>query len=556
MSQRAKTLTKFAIVFMSFVTIFGFRNIINNGYQFGLLASVLFLIGGAIYAIPMVMITSEFGSIKKLENQESGLGSFCTFSLGKKYGFLASWASYFGNLFFFATIAPFTVVAASFCIYGANGFDQITVILSQKGWGDNSARMSTTILALCSILIFWMGTFISKLGPKWIGKVTTIGGMASLGLGLLFIIIALVYTIPVKGVLSSFGQSGSLNPVKDYTDAGFKGDWWSFLSAFPWLIFAYNGIETMSAFIKDVKGGAKSFRFASVIGMSIVVALMVVGVVVLSATIEKADINSWGIANSYYKVFPKILGLEENSTMGKVIIHLVGFITAVSGFGSMFFWTSGPAKVFFSEVPEGVMGKYLSKTDKNGIPTNALKVQAVAVTLILILFGVTTAGQEVVSEQGREIVTNDFFNRITQATTSLATVQMFFYFWAYIWFRIKKNDEEREIVFFKNKWIPISISILTIGLLSIAFFFGTIPSPYAWKDNWVGALLDLLLIFGGFILFMGIGLLIWHLNVERKAKLGLTNDPSQTPAELETKKTTATISNEASVKVKSKTKVE
>gem|GEM_PF-5648260 len=90
MSQRAKTLTKLALVFMSFVTVFGFRNVINNGYQFGLLAAVLFLVGGAIYALPMVMITSEFGSIKKLKDQESGLGSFCSFALGKKAGFLAS----------------------------------------------------------------------------------------------------------------------------------------------------------------------------------------------------------------------------------------------------------------------------------------------------------------------------------------------------------------------------------------------------------------------------------------------------------------------------------
>lgn len=516
MSQRTKTLTKLALVFMSFVTVFGFRNVINNGYQFGLLAAVLFLVGGAIYALPMVMITSEFGSIKKLKDQESGLGSFCSFALGKKAGFLASWASYFGNLFFFATIAPFTVVATSFFVYGANGFDQITNILAEQGWGDHSARMSTTILALCAILLFWVGTYISKLGPKWIGKVTAIGGIASLILGLSFILIALVYTIPFNGLIDGFGNQADWNPI-DVTEGGFGGDWWSFLSAFPWLIFAYNGIETMSAFIKDTKNGAKTFKSASLIGMSIVIGLMFVGAFALSATISKLQINEWGIVNSYYYVFPAILGVENSSIAGRIIIHFIGFITAVSGFGSMFFWTSGPAKVFFSEVPEGVMGKYLSKTDKNGLPVNALFVQAIVVTVILLLFGATTSGT--LSSGG-----NNFFNRIMQATTSLATVQMIFYFWAYIWFRIKKNDEERDIIFFKNKWIPNIMAGITLILLFIAFFFGTIPSPTLWRDDWVSALIDFILIFGGFLFFMGNGLLLWHINEKRKRKQELNDE--------------------------------
>ncbi|ARU91594.1 amino acid permease family protein [Spiroplasma clarkii] len=279
--------------------------------------------------------------------------------------------------------------------------------------------MSTTVLACCAILIFWAGTYISKQGPKWIGKITTIGGMASITLGLLFIIIALCYTIPTGKVVAGFGNSAAWNPVS-------SEDWWSFLSAFPWLIFAYNGIETMSAFIKDVKGGAKSFKFASLIGMGVVIFVMVIGVIVLSATITQENISRWGIVNSYYFVFPQILGLELDSTAGKVVIHIVGFITAVSGFGSMFFWTAGPAKVFFSEVPSGVMGKYLSKTDKNGMPTNALLVQAIVVTVILLAFGLTTAGHY--NFVKNTIKQNDFFERITQAATSLATVQMFFYF--------------------------------------------------------------------------------------------------------------------------------
>gem|GEM_PF-6866967 len=93
----------------------------------------------------------------------------------------------------------------------------------------------------------------------------------------------------------------------------------------------------MSAFIKDTKNGAKTFKNASIIGMSIVIGLMFVGAFTLSATISKLQINEWGIVNSYYYVFPAILGVENSSIAGRIIIHFIGFITAVSGFGSMFF---------------------------------------------------------------------------------------------------------------------------------------------------------------------------------------------------------------------------
>ncbi|ARU91593.1 amino acid permease family protein [Spiroplasma clarkii] len=103
------------------------------------------------------------------------------------------------------------------------------------------------------------------------------------------------------------------------------------------------------------------------------------------------------------------------------------------------------------------------------------------------------------------------------------------------------DDEERSIVFFKNKWIPITISIISLILLSIAFFFGTVPSPVTWKADWSNALIDFLLIFGGFIFFMGVGVLVWYLNVERKAKLNGTDGSQGTAKIAKTKPKTAKV---------------
>ncbi|ASP28184.1 amino acid permease family protein [Spiroplasma corruscae] len=512
--SRAKSLTKMTIIFMSFAIIFGFRNIVNNQNQFGLLACVLFLVGGAIYAIPMVLITAEFGSIKKLKNQEAGLGSFCVFALGEKGGFLASWSSYFGNLFFFATLAPFTIIALSYGLYGANGFDELTRYFVDENMlsADGSARASACVLAMFAILLFWVGTFISKKGPKWLGWVTNIGGTASLILGVVFILFALFYTIPVNGIQSNFKGWSDLNAVDSKN--GFDGDWWSFLSAFPWLLFGYNGIETMSVFIKDTKKGIKAFKIASIIGMSIVISLMVIGGLVLSLTIDQQQISDWKIPNADFLVFPKMIGLSENSAGGKAIIHIAGLVTALNGIGSLFFWTAAPTKVFFSETPKNVMGKWLSKTDENGMPHNALLAQAIVVTVILTIVGVTSTA----STDGELESSSEFLVKSIDATTTLAIVQMFFYFWGYIRLRLKMDDTERGTRFFKNKIFPIIICSITLIILLIAFFFGCVPSPNKWQEDPGKAAINFVFIFGGCVFFMGTGMLAYWINVERKER--------------------------------------
>ena len=42
-------------------------------------------------------------------------------------------------------------------------------------------------------------------------------------------------------------------------------------------------------------------------------------------------------------------------------------------------------KVFFSEIPEGIFGKWIVKTNHEGNPTNALIVQGIVVSVLLII---------------------------------------------------------------------------------------------------------------------------------------------------------------------------
>ncbi|AUF83263.1 amino acid permease [Mesoplasma syrphidae] len=508
--MRRKSFTKSALVFLVFAIVFSFRNIVNNQSQFGVMTLVLFLIGGIIYAIPITFVSIEFNSIKKLRNNEAGLGGWCIYSLGEKNGFIASWSSYFANVFFFATLAPFAVISVSFVIMGNNGFDILASQLVAKGISENNAtRYSTMLLSLFAILLFWFTTYLSKKGPNWIKHVTNIGGMASLFLGLIFVVVGLCISLPIVYKQVSHSWSWEFfNPLNEHF---FKGNTWAFMSALPWVFFAYNGIETIAVFQKDLKGDHKAFKVAAILGNVFTIIIMVLCGLTMSLVIDQDLLQKWGMSNSYYRVFPALLNLDPaTSVWGQIILRLTALIFAVNTFGALAFWTVGPAKVFYSENPKQATGKWLSKLDHNGIPTNALNFQFITVVVLLVLVGTTTEGKP---GEG----TSDFLVTITQATTSLAIVPFLYLFVGYIRIRLK-DKVEIEMCFIKNKYVAIGFAVMIIAILGMALFFGVIPSPQSWEENWKSSLISLTLSFLGTVVSMAFAYFMWYWNVDRKQK--------------------------------------
>ncbi|PPE06508.1 amino acid permease [Mesoplasma corruscae] len=506
--MRNKSFTKSALVFLVFAIVFSFRNIINNQSQFGIMGLFLFLIGGIIYAIPITFVSIEFNSIKKLKDNEAGLGGWCIYSLGKKNGFIASWTSYFANVFFFATLAPFAVISISFVLMGDNGFDMLAKHLVMQGYSENNAtRYSTMLLSLFAIILFWFTTYLSKKGPNWIKYITNIGGTASLFLGLIFIVIGLFVTVPF--IHKSVSPTWSWEFFDPLNSNFFNGNTWAFMSAVPWVFFAYNGIETIAVFQKDLKGDYKAFKIGAILGNVFTIIIMVICGLTMSLAIDQNLITEWGISNSYYKVFPALFGLSEQGggVWYQLILRSIAFIFAINSFGALAFWTVGPAKVFYSEVPYEAAGKILSKTDHNGIPRNALNFQFIIVVLLLVLVGTTTKGAV---GQG----TSEFLQTITQATTSLAIIPFIYLFVGYI--KIRLNEEiDKQICFIKNKYVATLFAIFILFILIMALFFGIIPSPESWKDDWSSAIVALSLSFFGTVVSMGFAYFMWYWNVDR-----------------------------------------
>ena len=200
MVNNRKQISKIALLLMTFSAIFNFPNIINNSIQIGLANISGYLFSTVVYFIPITFIVAEFISINK--DSESGIYSWIKTSLGDKWAFLGAWSYFFANLFYFTSLIPNTLIYASYTLFGRNLFD---------------GKSSTFILALASVILFWIGTYVSIKGVKVLSKVTNIAGIAKILMGILFIILAFVFVFFMKNPPAQEFTVETLTPKFDWT---------------------------------------------------------------------------------------------------------------------------------------------------------------------------------------------------------------------------------------------------------------------------------------------------------------------------------------------------
>ena len=114
-----------------------------------------------------------------------------------------------------------------------------------------------------------------------------------------------------------------------------------------------------------------------------------------------------------------------------MMVRLVGIILFVGSLGSLALWTAAPVKVFFSEIPDGVFGKWLVKTNEEGNPTNALLVQGIIVTILVAIPALGIGNMD------------SFLETLINMTASTSLVPVLFLLIAYIGLRWKRNNAEK-----------------------------------------------------------------------------------------------------------------
>ena len=474
-----------ALLLMTFTAVFSFNSIINNSINIGLASVPSYIFATVCYFFPFALMIAEFSSANA--DSESGIYSWIKSALGPKWAFLGAWSYFFVNLFFFTSLLPQTLIYASYTFLGRNVFE-----------GSNM----TVIISLVSIVLFWLATFVSTKGVGWISKVTNVSGVARIAIGIGFIILAF-------GVILIFKKA----PAQEFTAQTVTPKFnWMYFTTMAWILQAVGGAESIGVYVKDIKGGNKAFVRTILISTVIIGVIYSLGCVAVGLVVPEATLSG-NFSNGLFDSF-KILGTHYG--IGNIITNIVGLIMLLGSIGSIVIWTAAPVKVLFSEIPKGIFGGWITKTDNQGNPTNALYVQAIIVTVLLLIPALGIGSVDSLLET------------LINMTAATSLIPVLFFLIAYIVLRVKKDDMKRDFKLGSRK-VGIVVGILLLILFSLSFIISTIPEPKIILDYLRGVDLGegaanpmFVLIYNvlGIVLFLGFALICW----KRYEKKGTDKD--------------------------------
>lgn len=482
MEDSRRRMSSKALMLMTFTAVFSFNSIINNSINIGLASIPSYVFATIVYFFPFALMIGEFSSAN--QDSESGVYSWIKTALGEKWAFLGSWAYFFVNLFFFTSLLPQTLIYASYTFLGRNIFQ-----------GENM----TVIISVVSIVLFWLATYVSTKGVDWISKVTNISGVARILIGILFIILAF-------GVTFVLGKA----PAQEFTASTVTPKFnWGFFMTLAWILQAVGGAESIGVYVKDVKGGTKAFVKTMLISTAIIGLIYSLGCVAVGLVVPQETLKG----NFSNGLFDSFVILGKYYGIGNFITNIVGLIMLLGSIGSLVIWTAAPAKILFSEIPEGIFGKWIAKTDKQGTPVNALYTQAIIVTILLIIPALGIGSID------------SFLETLINMTAATSLIPVLFLLISYVVLRYKKDYIKRDFRL-GNRNVGIAVGIMLLGLFTLSFVISTIPEPKVIMDYLNGVPLAegvanpmfvLLYNILGIVIFMGFALICWKRYQKRLA---------------------------------------
>ncbi|GAA3337881.1 amino acid permease [Curtobacterium pusillum] len=450
---------------MVIAAVFNFRNVINNYVAIGTLAAPIFFIATIVYFIPFTLVIAEFVSLNK--NSESGVYQWVKSSLGGRWAFFTAFCYWFVNLFYFISLLPIVLVYAGYMILGRE--------VAMKPW----------MIAVLSIVIFFVATYVSTKGARWIGSVTSLGST-------LMVVMALVFIVAAIAALF-----GGIAPANDVSVRGMALDphsgvgVWALLGTIAWIIQGVGGAESIGVYLNDLKGGVRAFVRTIVISGIAIGLLYSVGTWLMAVFVDKKNVsygNGIFVTMQHAAAF---FGLPTD-----IVTRVVGLIMLVATLGGLLIWTSAPVKIFFSEIPEGIFGKKVVALNDAGVPVRGAWIQFIVVVPLLVI---PTLGA------GSSI--DDLLKVVINMTAATALLPPALILVAYLVLRIKFDHVVRDFRF-GGRNFGRGVAVFLVALFAVVFVAATFPEGQAlW--------LTLVYNVGGVVIFLGAALLWYERYIRR-----------------------------------------
>lgn len=450
MDSQSRKITYGSLVLMIFSAIFGFSNSMTAFYQMGYSSIIWYIVAAVAFFLPSALMFAEYGATFK--EAKGGIYSWLKGSTNEKFAFIGTFIWLAAWVVWLVSSTQFFIVAVSTALFGSD---------KTQTWGFGPFN-SNQVVGILGVLFILLVTFLASRGIDKIAKVATFGGIFAFGITLLFSLFSIVVLIAHHGVLAQ-GITG----VESFTtspNSNFQSPI-AIISFLVYAIFAYGGLETTSGVIDSVDKPEKTYPKALITVMILMTLFYLILITMCGISTNWHSVlgkSSVDLANCEY-VLINNLGIEVGKAfglsgaaalgIGKLFSHITALSDVLTGLGAAFVMIYSPVKSFVLGSDSRLLPKKITKLNDKGMPANAMWLQALVVSLIMLFvaFGGKAATQ--------------FYTILTDMMNVSSSAPYLFLIAAFPFFKQKQNLD-RPFVFYKNKkvvWTVTSIVWLVVA---------------------------------------------------------------------------------------------
>lgn len=356
-----KKLLWYNLALMAFTGVWGFGNVINGFATYGgVRAIVPWLIIFAFYFVPYSLMVGELGSAFPLEG--AGVSAWIGRTIGPTAAYFAGWTYWVVHMPYISQKMSKVIIACGWALFRDN----------------RAQNLPPYLISGLSLIIFALAIFMALRGIGFLKKISSVAGMASFVLSLLYIILMFA-SKAIRG--ASFGDiSWSLETYKPEINLQF------FLSL-SILIFAVGGCEKVSPYVNQMKRPGKDFPMG-MIALAVMTAISaLLGTIAMGMMFDSDNIPKDLITNGGYYAF-QMLGQHYGLGNALVIVYAVcELITQVT---VIIISIDAPLKILLDNADDKYIPKRFFKKNKNGVYVNGVWMVAIIVSILIILplFGI------------------------------------------------------------------------------------------------------------------------------------------------------------------------
>ena len=320
--------------------------------SYGIGSIFFYLLAAVVFFFPVSLVAAELATAWP---ERGGVYIWVREAFGDRWGFVAVFLQWSQNLCWYPVVLTFGAASLAFAVAP----DQAAALSESK-----------TFIVIVVLLAYWFSVLLNfrgLSGSAWVSIVGAFSGVVIPGT----LLVGLAGLGLLQGEPSNLMKNGSelIPNLGNFSNITF--------AVSVWLAFA--GMEMTAAHAREVRSPERTYPLGILIAAGVILTVFILGALSIATALapDQYHLQS-GVTEALQSMFDRY-GLGS-------LARIVAFGMALGVFGSVNAWVIGPSKGLLAAAEKGALPPFLSRVNRNGVPTRILLIQGAAVSLICIAF--------------------------------------------------------------------------------------------------------------------------------------------------------------------------